>query len=124
MQTCFYCGYWQLISFSAGPFSLHIVIKNLFFIVFLPKWTVFVARKESKMEIWTIKSFSLDHEASKHRNNSLIQVFSNTLRSYEICGVLCRMTWIIFNQCFNLAIINDCRPAGSFLVLQSLISFS
>lgn len=60
----------------------------------------------SQMEICCPLIFTVNREATKHRSDSRIQVFSNVLkrRAYETCGLSlwCCVKWIIFNQRFDM----------------------
>lgn len=39
-----------------------------------------------------------------------------------ICDIPCLANWVIFNQCYDLLRINDCKPTGTLSVFQIKIS--
>lgn len=71
----------------------------------------------------------LNRKSPKHQSDSC-KVFLNGLpmshmRHVEyLCGFLCCVIWIISNQRYDLVIVNDCRPPGTFWVLQINTSIS
>lgn len=120
---------WEKIFFSPGPFSFHIGVNNLFFILcdsfFFSKTGRFccVWAKNCSWKFYSIIFFSLNCEAPTHHSDPHIQVFWNAynahIRYLEYhCDVPCCVTSIIFSQRFNLVFITDCKPTGRFSIFQ------
>lgn len=59
--------------------------------------------------IHSIQLFSLTCEAHKHLSDTSNQVFSNAF-----CNFRCHVSGIIYSERFDLVIINDYRPTGTY----------
>lgn len=127
MEIRFCRGFRWIILFNLRHFfTSNYIANNPFFIVcqrsfFLKKKTTpFLLRfcRNSQIEMWSIQFIQLKYEAPTYRRYSGFQILHNGYKKYVeyLCHVACQATWIHFNRCIDLVIINDRITGGTFSV--------